>query len=296
MKKLLSLNLTILVTMLVSSLPASGYKTQTFEYGAWGDSIWGWQTTRCFNNYNDIHFTTNIVHTGNQSVMLPLIDTMPWWCGNWWLLYCKSYFLTNGICTDSVFMHDQFGYGSEVSYWFYLPTGAPIDSILVFNRDTDWAWCPFGKYLSTDLTFGAWNELIAPCSETLANGDTVNLPILQFDCWIYTDSNFPNPACTLYMDDVTSRDAKTGITPPEKGQVVLNIPDNSINCIEYSLSLSAHILIEIFNLSGQKVAVKVPGKQSEGSHRIYVDLPSGIYLVEITADKVKGFGKFISVK
>ncbi len=296
MKKLLFFNLILLVIMLVSSLPASGYKTQTFEYGAWGDSIWGWRGTRGFNDYNDNHFTTIMAHTGNQSLMLPLFDTMGfnWMC--WWLLYCKSSFWTNGICTDSVFLHEDFGYGSEVSYWIYVPTGAPVESILVFNRDSDWTWCDLGKYMPGDLTFGAWNELIAPCNEITASGDTIDLPILQFDLWIFTDSNLMNPACTLYMDDVTSRDAKTGIMPPEKDQVVLNIPDNSINCIEYSLSSSAHVLIEIFNLSGQKVAIEIPGKQSEGLHKIYVDLPAGIYLAKITADKETGVSKFILVE
>ncbi len=294
MRKLLFFSLIILVIMLVSSLPASGYKTQTFEYGAWGDSIWGWQATRSFNDYNDIHFTTNIVHTGNQSVMLPLIDTMPWWHTSW-VLYCKSAYWSNGICTDSVFMHEV-SLGDEVEYWIYIPAGAPIDSFIVFVRDSDWRWALENNYQAGDLTFDAWNRIVAPISDTNYAGDPIRLPLLEFDVWIWTDSALPqNPACTLYMDDITTQPS-TGITTPEKGQVVLNIPDNSINCIEYSLSSSAHILIEIFNLSGQKVAVEVPGKQLEGPHKIYVDLPSGIYLVEITADKIKGFGKFISVK
>ncbi len=294
MRSLCALCFILLTNSVLANVGPGGYP-QDFESGEWGDSAIGWAATRDFNNYNDIQINTLNPFNGNRSVMLPLVDTMPFGQLHWWLLYCKSAYWTNGLCTDSAFMHKGFVYGTEVSYWFYIPAGAPIDSFIVFNRDSDWSWCTFGKYMPGDLTFGAWNNLIAPTPETLANGDTIDLPIIQFDVWIFTDSSLLNPSCTLYMDDIRAGN-KDGIGIPKKGSGVLSVSKSSINFIEYSLSASAHILIEIFNLSGQKVAVEVPGGQFEGPHKIYVDLPAGIYLVGITAGKEKGFGKFISVK
>ncbi len=277
--------------MLVSSLPAYSYATQTYETPdtVWGDSSLGWARTRDFNNYDDIHINTLNPHNDSRSVMIPLVDTMPFGQLHWWLLYCKSSFWTNGICTDSVFIHDQFGYGSEVSYWFYIPAGAPIDSFIVFNRDSDWSWCTFGKYMPGDLTFGAWNNLIAPCPETIANGDTIDLPIIQFDIWIYTDSLLLNPSCTLYMDDVESR---LGGIEEEVAASALTI-GTSINSIKFSMTNSEPVVVSCFRIDGSKV-FETAGTADAGSNEVSVgNLPAGVYIVRVIGRSCSGTGKLL---
>ncbi len=272
------------IVFFASSDVQAGRIVFDFEYDTPADSIWPWAATRDFNRYNDIKVVTDRAYSGTHSVQLPLIDTLGGVGAlSLWLLYCNEFL-------------DQATWGDSIWYYLYIPAGAPVDSICAFTRDSDWTWSIFSIYQNSDLAMDAWNELICIVSDTTSGGDTIDLPIIQCDLWIYTNSSVANPACTLYLDSITFGWDGSGIELPQKNEGILKITKNSINCIEYSLISSAHILIEIFNLSGQKVAVKVPGRQLEGPHRIYVDLPAGIYLAKITADKEKGVSKFISVE
>ncbi len=278
--------------MLVSSLPAYSYGVKTFETGAWGDSAVGFTTLRDFLNYDDIQLNTLNPHNGSRSAMVPLVDTMPFGQLHWWLILCKSAYWTNGICTDSVFMHDQVDFSSEVVWWLYIPAGAPIDSVIAMNRDSDWSWCDFGQYMPGDLIFGGWNELIAPIPEFRASdGSPMDLPIIQFDLWIYTDSLLLNPSCTLYLDDVETRDTTSGgIADIVASALTIG---TSINSIKFSMTNSEPVVVSCFRIDGSKV-FETAGKANAGSNEVSVgDLPAGVYIVRVIGRSCSGTGKLL---
>jgi hypothetical protein len=267
--------------------------TFDFEYDSPADSILPWIPYRDLRNSN-VLVVTGRAFSGTHSVQLPL-DTM----GTKWLLFCRSAWAPapDAYCDKLSGARA----GDTIFYYLYIPYWAPIDSIFMFERDSLWGQDEYTYYFPEDLDVG-WNELKDGVS-LLKGADTMVFPLVQCDFEIHTDSalNHPglSPGCTLYLDAIRFSwlsDSSGMIERPKEGPVVLNITKGSINCVEYSLSSAAPVLIKIFDMAGRKMATEVPGIQFEGSHKIYVDLPSGIYLTEITAGKEKRFGKFVSVQ
>ncbi len=285
---------TLFILILFSSLSISAKGVQDFEFGAWGDSIWGWAQPRCgrCGDYN-IEIVTDKAYSGFRSARLPLVDTAPYSLSHWWLLYCKSAYWSNGICADSVFMHENVEIGDSIFYYLYCPDATTIDSFVFFVRDSGWRWSIRDIYQYTDLTKNAWNGLISHITNTSDDsGLPMRLPLLQFDFWIYTDSNCPNPGCTLYIDAISTDGPVSGITiNPDK----INL-ETSINNINFILDEPAHVLLSIYNLTGIKVTEIVPGRLTAGAHSIPVEnLPTGIYIVRGVFGQVKLTGKLLII-
>jgi hypothetical protein len=78
--------------------------------------------------------------------------------------------------------------GDTLYYYLFVPCGAPIESLFIFERDSIWTQDPKAWYFPKDLTFGAWNELKSGVSDTGANGTTMQFPLVQVDFEIHTDS------------------------------------------------------------------------------------------------------------
>jgi hypothetical protein len=81
-------------------------------------------------------------------------------------------------------------------------------------------------------------------------------------------------------------------------------PFNATTTISYELPESGHVLLEVFNIMGQKVAVLVDGQQSAGLHKIIwkgIDangnnVASGIFIYRITAGDFADMKKMVLLK
>lgn len=93
---------------------------------------------------------------------------------------------------------------------------------------------------------------------------------------------------------VTSVDASVGM--PEEFSLEQNFPNpfNPTTTITYALPRQSLVLLEVFNIVGQKVATLVNNEtQAAGFYQVQLDardLSSGIYLYQLTA------GDFVATK
>ncbi len=90
----------------------------------------------------------------------------------------------------------------------------------------------------------------------------------------------------VQVDVVTSVKEKVG-APKEFG-LGQNYPNpfNPLTVIVYDVPKDAHVVIEVFNLIGQKVATLVDARKPAGSHTVQFDagiLTSGVYLYKMSA-------------
>ncbi len=75
-------------------------------------------------------------------------------------------------------------------------------------------------------------------------------------------------------------------TVPAQIRLEQNYPNpfNPSTTLRYELSKAAHVLLTIYNVAGEKVAVLVQERQAAGTHRVQWNaksLPSGIYFAEL---------------
>lgn len=101
---------------------------------------------------------------------------------------------------------------------------------------------------------------------------------------------------TIYFDAITSygRLDQAGIDITDLDVV---LPKTSIGSIKYSLSASAPVLIEAFNLTGQKVLSEAPGFQVAGDYEIKIDdLSAGVYIVKVVAGDATLISKLINIE
>ena len=93
---------------------------------------------------------------------------------------------------------------------------------------------------------------------------------------------------------------------PEKFSLSQNYPNpfNAETVIEYDLPQSVHVILEIYNIMGQKVRFMVNEQQPAGQYRIHWDskddfgrtVLSGIYILKIKADQYEDTKKMIIIR
>jgi len=98
----------------------------------------------------------------------------------------------------------------------------------------------------------------------------------------------------------------SNIKRPELMMLSQNYPNpfNPETRIEFQLPVNAHILLEIYNLSGQKVVTLIDGSQSAGSHSVVWNgrdnqnqiLPSGMYLYQLSTDRITMMNKMLFIR
>ncbi|MCH8486098.1 MAG: T9SS type A sorting domain-containing protein [Candidatus Cyclonatronum sp.] len=123
-------------------------------------------------------------------------------------------------------------------------------------------------------------------------------------------ANQDGPALTLLavfengqvveLQNVTSVTRDTNEAPQEF-YLALNYPNpfNPTTQISYQLPSSAEVLLEVYNLTGQRVATLVNGTQAAGTHTVTFDagaLSSGVYLYRIQAGGFTKTNKMLLVK
>ena len=142
------------------------------------------------------------------------------------------------------------------------------------------------------VNFGQWNLL------------TFVVPDVGEDAWQQlgicfnfnnvSSSNTYSENDTIYLDAITSHGRLSGIDIADRNMV---LPKTSIGSIKYSLTKTAPVLIEAYNLAGRKVLTAVPGFQVPGDYEIKTDdLAAGVYIVKIVVGDASLTSKLIAVE
>lgn len=88
---------------------------------------------------------------------------------------------------------------------------------------------------------------------------------------------------------------------PEDFALYQNYPNpfNPITTIKFSIPIDSHVILEIFNVLGEKTALLIDKEMTSGNHSIEFDagfLNSGIYLYRLTSNNFTSIKKFILMK
>ncbi|MEN3039306.1 MAG: T9SS type A sorting domain-containing protein, partial [Candidatus Kryptonium sp.] len=119
----------------------------------------------------------------------------------------------------------------------------------------------------------------------------------------WEDFQIENGKRYFYRVSAVSRDGErmidkvieVNVDVPKKFALYQNYPNpfNPTTTIEFDIAKDAHVKLEIFNLSGEKVSEIINKKLEAGRYSIVVDfsnMPSGIYFYKLIADE------FVEVK
>lgn len=112
---------------------------------------------------------------------------------------------------------------------------------------------------------------------------------------------------TWYFDDVVVNSGEIGTSTeprenlPESFQLAQNYPNpfNPTTQIRYSIPESAPVLVEVFNVMGQRVAILQDGMQTAGWHTLTFDgsqLSSGLYLYRVQTQNYSATRKMLLMK
>lgn len=239
---------------------------------------------------------------GTHSVQMRLTHT-----GTKWNIMAKNKRISGQVeSLDTTFL-TNLDYGDTIYYYLYVPWNAHIDSIFIFVRNFDWDHEEHTVYHASDLHYGRWNELKDGISENNTGGDPFDKidSIIQSDFEIHTNPAVNPPACTLYIDAISSKGRVPGRYIDTSGQAGVEMPGqdvravavakSSINCVEYALGVGAPVMIQVFDLAGRKQLEIPVGIQSAGTYSLPLNLAPGVYFVRVTAVEDEDIGKVICV-
>lgn len=146
---------------------------------------------------------------------------------------------------------------------------------------------PSWDFLSTDyatgsITADSWNNLLLVIPDGIGNTQRIGIQFV---------GNETSGTSYVFIDDISigNNSMSTSISEDDS-PVVFNLkqnypnPFNPSTNIEYTIPNSTHVVLEVFNLVGQKVATIVDARQSAGTYITNFDagnLSSGIYLYRI---------------
>lgn len=151
------------------------------------------------------------------------------------------------------------------------------------------------------------------CSQEVILGPTTNING-SFDPDDTTEFTFAirenvNEVCGQAYDEILFTATKTGtsiddgINPEQAVQITLsqNYPNpfNPVTQIQYTLPESADVRLDVYNLTGQRVAILVNDTQHSGTHTVPFDaahLASGVYLYRLSAGSFVQTRKMLLVK
>ncbi len=123
-----------------------------------------------------------------------------------------------------------------------------------------------------------------------------------------SDTNNGNPAVgsnfildNLQLTGGTTGIANNGASSPERFALNQNYPNpfNPTTTIEYQIPRRSHVLLEIYDILGNKIRTLVNEEESSGYYKINFNasnLPSGVYLYRIVAGNFNQTKKLILLK
>lgn len=269
MRKLLVL---IAVFILFSPLPTFAKATYTFENEG-EDTVF----IAAQAYFYILKRTNTMSYNGEYSLMAVLEDTSVLGSGGttWWI---HTRHEPDPLVHDLVFWDDT------LFMWMYLPSGydAEMNFIQPFTQDSaNWRW--HGNWQSwAGCPKDQWACYYTVISDEDWQGNPRTLPLIR--AGVEFGSNVTQPLCTLYIDDISTEGRYAGIETIDEYDD-LKAPAGSINYIKFDLATSTSVQVEMYNITGQKVAVPHSGVLGAGPHRIRIpnDLPNGVYMAKITA-------------
>ncbi len=162
-------------------------------------------------------------------------------------------------------------------------------------RYTNTTWLTGG---SDGLPLGDLNWFPAAKTTYLANRDQIVTALR--DSMRNAKAIYKPPARTPFLTPTTAVQARQG-EAPEQYQLAQNYPNpfNPTTVIDYAISKSGNVKIELFNALGQKVQTLVDGHQTSGKYTVTVkgqNLTSGIYFYSISVNGFKQVKKMMLMK
>jgi hypothetical protein len=261
----------IAVFILFSSLSTFAKATYTFENEGEDTVFIASQTY-----FYILKRTNTMSYNGEYSLMAVLEDTSQLGSGGttWWIHTRHE---------PDPLVHDLEFWDDTLFMWMYLPDGydAEMSFIQPFTQDTFWGW--HGNWQSwAGCPKDQWACYYTVISDETWDGSPRYLPIWR--AGVEFGSAVTEPACTVYIDDISTEGRHAGVETITEHDGI-KVPVGSINYIEFDLATSTSTLVEMYNITGQKVAVPHSGVLGAGPHSIRVpnDLPNGVYMVKITA-------------
>lgn len=156
-----------------------------------------------------------------------------------------------------------------------------VDNIRVERLHSPFDW----------LTTESFGGVIAPGESETVNLtlSAIDVPSASYEAVLRVRSNDPaNPVIevpvTANIQMATSSESSPDL--PQRPQLAQNYPNpfNPITTIQFTLNRASDVTLEVFNITGQRVATLVRGPLSAGNHRHTFDasgLSSGIYLYRL---------------
>ncbi|MFC1538214.1 T9SS type A sorting domain-containing protein [Candidatus Latescibacterota bacterium] len=200
-------------------------------------------------------------------------------------------------------LEDLYQYSDETWSKF---TSFPIQAILVSGYDGN-IWCGyFGQPISSlgVLNNDEWIYYdVYNISQELRNemqylGTSSMVVTQESIVWMGLDD------CFIKIDPSKLSILGTSVESEQPTAFSCNInnypnPFNPATTLTYSIAKPSHVKLEVYAITGQKVATLVDGIMSEGQHSARFDgsgLASGIYIFRFDANGIEKTGKMILVK
>jgi hypothetical protein len=171
-----------------------------------------------------------------------------------------------------------------------------LNAIGEFSEDDDYDWVPYidnqsnysSSALVTDLEYGTtyyW-KVVPTTTEPSRGGDAINCPV-----WSFTTE---------------SDTSVEGVTPPYITELRGNYPNpfNPETSISFSLAEESRVIIEIYNIKGQKVRTLTDDYYNQGNHTVLWNgrdqedktVSSGIYFYRMSTEKYENIQKMMMIK
>jgi hypothetical protein len=192
--------------------------------------------------------------------------------------------------------------GAVLSWKHNMPDGNFRDGYKVFVSTT-------GESNYTDFTTPAIYTITD--NDATTAGDTVNSPDNVFvqrytDISAYAGQSIfigfqhnANDQFILYLDDVVVTEGPLGVAENQMNGVKVwqNAPNpaNDITAVDYELQQSANVVLNVYDVTGKKVAQQVEGNVTAGKHVVKInttDIASGVYYYSLQV----GSGNTASMK
>lgn len=164
-----------------------------------------------------------------------------------------------------------------------------ISAIDTTGNDISYEWIQDGLSKGTGTNYNYRATVFEPAPRT----DTVMVNVSN-------GFNTFSKTWYIHVENVTGVDQKNN-TYPEQFSLRQNYPNpfNPSTKIKYSVAEETYVVLKIYNIVGQEVAVLVNEKKSPGYYEADFNaknLPSGIYIYKITAGKYSSSNKMVLIK
>ncbi len=233
---------------------------------------------------------------------------------------------TSGITFDAGLMSEQQYFDDETNFWPTLDVTSTLDAplpvelvrfvVAVKGSATELTWQTATE--KNNYGFQVQRQRVGEQSFTdvsagfIGGHGTTNVPqIYTFTdqnagavSWSYRLKQIDLDGAIHYYTPTGSNSTTMEVQPIEKPKefnLAQNYPNpfNPTTRIQYSLPENTHVLLEVFNILGQRIAILIDGSQPAGYYDRTFDasgLPSGIYFYRLTTPSASFLKKMTLLK